>query len=329
MTKEIARILRTEDRFLAVTHVNPDGDAIGSLLGLALALSEMGKASQALSTDKIPDMYEFLPGRELLVADPSEVAPAPNWIISVDAAEARRISGEISHFRSRAGLINIDHHPTNPKFGDLNLVEPHATSTAELIFQLLKEAGYALSPDVGKCLYTGLITDTGGFRFSGVNSRTLELGAEIVASGFEPYEVARRLFEEYPFTRLLLERVMLERMEMLVDGSLCLSTLYVEDFDRLGADKADTENLVDRLREIRGVEAGVLITEMSESLTRVSLRSKGRLDVSVLAKSFGGGGHRHAAGIKTALSPHEIKEKLIRAIEKALVAPANPDTQGR
>ena len=164
------------------------------------------------------------------------------------------------------------------------------------VAEVLKEAGYKLSQEVAKCLYTGLITDTGCFRFSGVNSRTLEIGAEFLATGFDSYELARPLFEENSFGRVQLERLILERMELLLDGRLTVSTLYAGDFGRVGADRSETENLVDRLREIRGVEVGVLITESANGPNRVSFRSKGRIDVSTLAGAMGGGGHRSAAG---------------------------------
>jgi len=324
MTKEISRILRMDDNFLVVTHINPDGDAVGSLLGLALALSEMGKKSWAFAGKELLPAYHFLPGSRSLVTDARDIRPRPRWIVAVDTAEENRIFGDISPFRDGAKLINIDHHFTNPKYGHLNFVDPGATSSAELVFRLIKDAGYVLSRDVAKCLYTGLITDTGCFRFPGVNSRTLLVAAEILAAGFDSYEVTRPLYEENPFTRIQLERLVLERIEMRVHGRLCVSTLYADDFVRIGADQSETENLVDRLREIQGVEAGVLVTEISKDLTRVSFRSKKLLDVAAVARIFGGGGHHNAAGLRTPVPPAEIKEKIAAAIEQALSSPSTP-----
>ncbi len=318
MTGTIPEILRQDDGFLVVTHVNPDGDALGSLLGMHLALREMGKRSWALCRDGVPEMYRFLPGVDAVIEEPGCLNSLPRWIISVDAATEQRISGDLSRFRSSARLINIDHHPTNPGFGELNLVDSTASSTAELVLTVLKQAGYKLSPEVGKCLFTGVVTDTGGFRFAGVDGRTMKLAAEMLDSGFDSYEVTRHVFEEYPLSRLKLERLLLDRIEILLDGRLIVSTLYSEDFSKLGATLADSENLVNRLRESRGVEAGVLLTKMSEDLMRVSLRSKDQVDVSVIAASLGGGGHRHAAGIKSSLPLPELKRRIIAAIEKAL-----------
>jgi bifunctional oligoribonuclease and PAP phosphatase NrnA len=316
---EIPELFKTQDRFVVVTHVNPDGDAIGSQMGMYLALREMGKQAWPLADRQVPELYHFLPGISDLLTDPSLI-DSPNWIIAVDVAEKYRIAGDISRFHDKARLINIDHHPTNPAFGDVNFIDPHATSTAEVVHRLLKEAGYKISADVGKCLYTGLITDTGGFRFSGVNSRTLEIAAEMLGPGLDSYEITRYLYEEYPLARLHLERLVLERAEILLDARLLLSTLTKADFDRLGAELSIAENLVNRLREFQGIRAAVLITEMEDGLIRVSLRSKGNLDVSKIAQSLGGGGHHSAAGLKSKLPLTELKSRIIRAVEEALSA---------
>jgi bifunctional oligoribonuclease and PAP phosphatase NrnA len=319
LMESIPDILSTNKSFIVVTHVNPDGDAIGSLLGMHLALRDMGKQSIPVCRGVVPAMYRFLPGVDEIVEESRSNNGPPPWIISVDAATEQRISGDLSGIRPPAMLINIDHHPTNPGFGDLNLVDPKATSTAEIVLTVLKQVGYQLSVDVGKCLYTGLVTDTGGFRFSGVNARTMKLAAEMLESGFDSYDVTRHLFEEYPIRRLELERLLLDRIEILLDGRLVLTTLYADDFTRLGVTMADSENLVNRLRESSGVEVGVLLTNMSEELTRVSLRSKDQVDVSKIAASFGGGGHCRAAGIKSALPLADLKLRIIAAVREALL----------
>lgn len=318
MLQKIAEILRSSDGFLVVTHVNPDGDAVGCLLGLWQALREMGKQSWALVGDELPDMYDFLPGSQEVLTNPGRINDPPSWIVSVDVATRDRISGDLGPFMNSTKLINIDHHPTNPDFGDLNLVEPKATSTAEVIFRVLKEAGYKSSVDVAKCLYTGLVTDTGCFRFAGVRAETLLVAAEMLSAGVDSYEVTRHLYEEFPLSRMELEKLLLERAEMFFGGKLIISTLYSDDFHRLGAHFSESENLVNRLRQFRGVEVGLLMTQMSDSLVRVSLRSKGNIDVSLLAASMGGGGHRRAAGLKSSLPLPQIKQRLVDSMEAAL-----------
>lgn len=321
MKNEIAEILRSEDRFLVVSHINPDGDAVGSLLGMFLALREMGKEAWALSADDLPSTYDFLPGKtSVLSGSADRSAVSPRWILALDTATEARISGDIGDLRGFAKLINIDHHPTNPAYGDLNLIDPKATSTAEVVYGLLKAAGYRLSADVGKCLYTGLVTDTGCFRFSGVTSSTMRLAAELLEPGFDSYDVTRHLLEEHPLARMKLEGIMLERLEILLDGRLLLSTLHAEDFDRVGAVHSDSENMVNRLREIRGVETGILITGMPEGVFRVSFRSKGGVDVAAIAVLLGGGGHRNAAGLRTTLPLEELKETIVNATARALAS---------
>lgn len=283
-----------------------------------LALTEMGKTAWAFASDRPPETYDFLGADRLVITEPAEIRLEPRWILALDAAEEHRISGNISGFRSAARLINIDHHVSNPSFGDLNLVLPEATSSAELVHRVLKEAGYSPSRAVAKCLFTGIITDTGCFRFAGVDGRTLRVAADLLDTGFDPSEVTIPLYEEYPFTRLQLERLMLERVEVRLEGRLVMSTLLAEDFDELRAKVSETEDLVNRLREIRGVEVGVLVTGLPSGTTRVSLRSKGLVNVSDVARSFGGGGHRRAAGIRTELSPAEVKEQLANAIGECL-----------
>ncbi len=303
---------------MVVTHINPDGDALGSLLGMHLALVEMGKHSNALCADKVPEIYNFLPGHEQVVTGLESLAHQPQFIIAVDAAEENRISGDLSAIRDQAKLINIDHHETNPGFGEINYVQPDATSTAELVHEIIRKTGHRLSTNVGKCLYTGLVTDTGGFRFAGVNSRTLRVGAEMLAAGFDSYDIIRPLYEEYPIRRIYLERLVLERLEILLDGRLVMSTIYSEDFEKLGADMSETENLVNRLRESKGVLAGILFTTMPNNVIRVSFRSKDSLNVSAIAKPLGGGGHSHAAGLRSTLPLQELKEKIVQAVAQAL-----------
>lgn len=318
MIGQISREILGSDRILIVTHINPDGDAIGSSLGLYLSLKEMGKTSFLLYESEPPELFGFLDGIEeaLLGIDPSELNPG--LIISVDAAAQNRVAPCIDKLRPHIKLINIDHHPTNPNFGDINLVSASANSTSSIIFQIMKSTGYTPSHKPSKAFFTGLVTDTGCFRFEGVNSSTFRIAAEMCESGIDSYEITQYLFEEFPVGRLTLERRLLERLELLLEGKLALSSLYLSDFEQAGSSLSDGENLVNKLRETRGVEVGVLMTKVSDNLTRVSLRSKGKVDVSEIASKFGGGGHRRAAGIKSSTDFITLKGLLISAIENNL-----------
>ncbi|MGC8603993.1 MAG: DHH family phosphoesterase [Desulfomonilaceae bacterium] len=319
MIEQIASIINEHDNFLVVTHTNPDGDAIGSLLGMYLALKEMGKTAVPVIGAKFPDIFGFLPGKQDVIVGLDPLKINPSHIISLDVAAENRISPEVYNLRMSAKLINIDHHPTNPGYGDINYIQRDANSTTQLVYEILEKSNHGLSVDVGKCLYTGLVTDTGCFRFAGVTSKTFQLAARLLEPGIDNYEITRYLFEEYAPSRLILERLMLERLETLVDGKFVLSRLDIEDFEKIGAPLSEGENLVNRLRETRGVEVGGLITKLSDNLCKVSLRSKGLIDVSAIASELGGGGHRRAAGINAAMSTHAIRIKLIELLEKAII----------
>jgi phosphoesterase RecJ-like protein len=318
MTKQIAEIINKHDNFLVVTHVNPDGDAIGSLLGMYAALREMGKTAVPVLGTKFPALFEFLPDKNDVLIGLDSLNFNPSYIISLDVAAENRICPSVDSLRKSATLVNIDHHPTNPGYGDINYIQPYANSTTQLVYEILYKAGHPLSLDVGKCLYTGLITDTGCFKFAGVTSKTFELAAKLLEPGVDNYEITRHLFEEFALSRLVLERLMLERIEILLEGKLVLSHLDLEDFEEIGADLSEGENLVNRLRETRGVEVGGLITKLSDSLCKVSLRSKGLIDVSAIASELGGGGHRRAAGIKASMSPQKLRITLLELIGTAI-----------
>lgn len=320
MIEQIASIVRDQDNFLVVTHVNPDGDAIGSLLGMYLALKEMGKNAAALLGNEFPELFRFLPGKRDILYRSDSFNFIPAYIVSLDVAAENRITPDMSGLRGSTKLINVDHHPTNPGYGDINYVQRYANSTTQLVYEILEKVGHRLSVNVGTCLYTGLVTDTGCFKFAGVTSHTFQLAAKLLEPGIDSYEVTRHLFEEYAPSRLILERLMLEHLETLLSGKLSLSHLDIEDFEKIGASLSEAENLVNRLRETRGVEVGVLITKLSDDLCKVSLRSKGLIDVSVIASELGGGGHRRAAGIKVSMSIEELRERLVDLIGKAMIS---------
>jgi phosphoesterase RecJ-like protein len=313
---EVSDILREQNGFLIVTHVNPDGDAVGSLLGMYNALKESGKTVAALTRETLPEMYSFLPGFEEVVISPQQLTFTPLYIVSLDVAERGRIYADLDSFPN-VPIINIDHHPTNPEFGTINLVDSGASATSEIVFGLLKSAEINISSDTAKCLYTGLVTDTGCFRFKGVTSKTFQIASEMLSSGIDSYEVTRFLFEEYPPVRLKLEKLVLERMEEFFEGRLVFSTIYESDIAKLGASMADSENLVNRLREGKGTQVGVLFTCMNDGLTRVSLRSKD-IDVSVIAKELGGGGHANASGIKSNSNLQMLKTQILERVKTSL-----------
>ena len=216
MIDQIAGIIKEYHDFFIMTHVNPDGDAIGSLLGMYLALKENGKNAIPIIGADFPELFQFLPGSGNTVVGFDSIGFNPSHIIVLDVAAESRISPEIGDLRKSAKLVNIDHHPTNPLFGDYNYVLTSANSTTQLVYEILTRAECRLSLDVAKCLYTGLVTDTGCFKFAGVTSQTFELAARLLEFGVDNYDITRKLFEEFPASRLTLERLMIERLEVSV-----------------------------------------------------------------------------------------------------------------
>jgi bifunctional oligoribonuclease and PAP phosphatase NrnA len=318
MIDQIASTLSEQDGFVVVTHVNPDGDAIGSLLGMHLALKEMGKTSVAFLGADFPESFAFLPGKGEVKVGFDSLGFEPSCVIAIDVAAEDRIAPTLSDLRKTFCLINIDHHPTNPGYGDINFIRANANSSTQLVHELLCKMGHRLTVDVAKCLYTGLVTDTGCFKFSGVTSHTFQLAAKLLEPGLDSYDITKCLFEELPASRLTLERLMLERLEFLLGGKLALSYLDIDDYKRIGAALSEGESIVNRLRETRGVEVGGLITALADNSCKVSLRSKGLIDVSSIASELGGGGHRRAAGIKSPINCKDLRIKLIGLIHSSL-----------
>lgn len=315
---EIADILSQSDRFAILSHMNPDGDAVGSVLGMYLALKEMGKTAWALTDEPFPRLYDFLPASAAVIPRGKQSEITPDWIICLDVAAQDRTCVDIRSLGNRARVINIDHHVTNPGYGHVNVVDAGATSTAEIVHRVLKTCGHQLSVEVAKCLYTGLVTDTGCFRFAGVGEKTMQIAAELLQPGVDSYEVTRFLYEEYPIHRMELEKLLLSRVELRLKGILALSHLHYIDFQALGAPLSDGENLVDRLRENHGVEVGMLLTQVSDDVVRASFRSKGLVDVSAIAGIFGGGGHRSAAGLRCSIPLPVLKEQVVEEVRRHL-----------
>ncbi|HEX2504504.1 MAG TPA: bifunctional oligoribonuclease/PAP phosphatase NrnA [Miltoncostaeaceae bacterium] len=317
---DVADVLgRPGERLVVTSHHNPDGDAIGSMLGLARALRAAGQDVVLAHPDPEPVPSDLA----FLLADDEPIAPAPpddlagRVLVAVDCASERRLWHEPLHEGARL-VVNIDHHHDNTRFGDLNLVEPHASSTAEVIVGVIAAAGWPLTADVAAPLYVGLITDTGRFGYANTGPEAHRTAASLIEAGVDPSEMSRRLYEEQPLDRLLLTGRALERARPLAGGRALGSVLTREDFAAVGGD--DTEGIVEMLRGVRGVRAAAFVREAGpDGAWRASLRSADpALDVSEIARQEGGGGHRAAAGFSTRRDPDELLEWIGRELEARL-----------
>ncbi len=309
--KAIADALREHDRFLVVTHENPDGDALGSLLAATLVLRSLGKdAVMYLAGEApLPREYGFMHLEGLVREPPTDAAE--RVLLAVDCAKEERIGDPEAV--SRAPLVlDIDHHHDNTRFGNVNLIVPDASSTGEVLRDVIRELGIELTPELAEPLYIALVTDTGRFQYSNTTPKALRLAAELVEAGADLHAVFQSVYESVELAKLKLLARVLERAEVLEGGRIVVSHLLRSDFADVGAAEPYSEGLIDYLRAVEGAELAVFVREqMGRGATghKGSLRSNiDELDVSAIARRFGGGGHRQAAGFSSDLSPTEILE---------------------
>jgi phosphoesterase RecJ-like protein len=311
--KAIGDALRQHDRFLVVTHENPDGDALGSLLAATLALRLLGKdAVMYLAGETpLPREYVFMPLEGLVREPPADASE--RVLLAVDCAKEDRIGDEAA--RSRAPLvINVDHHHDNTRFGDLNLIVADASSTGEVLRDVFAEIGLELTPELAEPLYIALVTDTGRFQYANTTPKALRLAAELVEAGADIHAVFQQVYESVEFAKLKLLARALGRAEVLEGGRIVVSYLLRTDFAEVGASEPYSEGIIDYLRAVEGAELAVLVREQlsrGAQAHKGSLRSSiDELDVSAIARRFGGGGHRQAAGFSTDLPLEEIVQQI-------------------
>jgi phosphoesterase RecJ-like protein len=313
--------LRANERFLVVTHENPDGDALGSMLGATLGLRALGKdVVMHLAGDApLPGEFGFLPFEELRRDLPDDLEQ--RVLLTVDCANVRRI-GPGTDAVDRARLVlNVDHHHDNSRFGNANLIVADASSTAEIVRDLLVELGVALTPDIAEALYVGLVTDTGRFQYANTSPKALRLAAELVEAGADVHGIFQHVYERVQFAKLKLLARALDRAQLYEGGRLLITYLLRADFAEVGAEEPYSEGIIDYLRQAEGAELVALIREPPTDggpTHRISLRSsKDEVDVSAIARQRGGGGHRQAAGFSSEQPIDEIVEFIRRAFVAA------------
>jgi bifunctional oligoribonuclease and PAP phosphatase NrnA len=311
--KAIADALRQHDRFLVVTHENPDGDALGSLLAATLALRQIGKDALMYLPGKtpLPREYAFMPLAELVREPPSD--SADRVLLAVDCAKEDRIGDEAAITRAPF-VLDVDHHHDNTRFGDVNLIVAEASSTGEVLRDVFVELGVELTPELAEPLYIALVTDTGRFQYANTTPKALRLAAELVEAGADIHAVFQEVYESVEFAKLKLLARALDRAEVLEGGRIVVSHLVREDFTDAGASEPYSEGIIDYLRAVEGAELAVLVREQLNEAAHAykgSLRSSiDELDVSMIARRFGGGGHRQATGFSTDLPLEAIVEQI-------------------
>ena len=314
--------LRANDRFVVTSHDNPDGDAIGSLLATHLALEALGKESVMVlgGPAPLPGEYHFLGLEAHGLARSAPHDTADRVLVAVDCAQESRIVEPRLVEEARL-TVNIDHHHDNTRFGDVDLVVADASSTAEVLADVFAKLPVALTPQIAEALYTAVVTDTGRFQYSNTTPKALRLASQLVEAGANVSRVFIEVYESTPFPKLKLLARALEHARELAGGRIVVSELRRADFDAAGAEEPYSEGIIDHLRAVDGAELVALVRELpagSPTARKGSLRSHpDGVDVSAIARSFGGGGHRRAAGFSTDLGMDEITRRIVEAFEAA------------
>lgn len=298
-----------------LAHMRPDGDAIGSMLGLAAAVEEAGLRAVRLCPDPVPEVYRFLPGADLVRS--RLPARLPKVAVALDCDATHRLAKFEQALPRFKTLIDIDHHSGQQPFGTAAWIDPGASSVGEMVYVVLKRLQIPIGPEAATCLYTAIVTDTGRFCYQNTTAKSLRVAAELVEAGADPAHVAVHVYEAKPLGAVRLVGRALRNLKVENAGRFVSSRLTLSDFGAAGASPEDTEGIIDHLRAIKGAEVAVLLSEQRDGKVRVSLRSRGRLNVAAVAGMFGGGGHLYAAGCILDGPLSTAYRRLMRAVRAA------------
>ena len=315
----LGEIFRQHQSFALMSHMRPDGDAIGSQLGLGLALEAIGKTVYFWNEDGLPDNLAFLPCSEKIAQPPAE-APEIDVVIALDTATKVRLGENNIRAAANAGLwVNIDHHISNPRYGDVNYIDSNSPATGQIVYEIIKKLDLPLPEGSRDAIYVAVSTDTGSFQYDSTTAATYRMAADLMDRGLAVGDINAKTYDSHPYRRIELMRALLNTLELSSDGKLA----HWQMLDQWRIDMAlkpeDSEGLIDMIRAIRGVQVAVFFEELPDGKIRVSMRSKDRsVNVCDIASQFGGGGHALAAGIRMAGPMAVAKEKVLAAIQPLL-----------
>ncbi len=311
--------IRAHRTFCVVGHIRPDGDCIGSQLGLALALRDQGKKVVCWNEDPVPDKLAFLKGSDLF--QKPRRGESFDCVIATDCASFERLGKVGNCINQRKLFINIDHHASNTRYADINWVSAREPSSGELIFRLLKTANWPITPAIADCLFTAVSTDTGSFQYPSTRPSTYHVAGELVKRGANLEKICDEVYQSYPLSRVRLLQHVYNHFRLTHDDQIAWFWLKRADYVRSGAAPDDSEGLIDHIRAIAPVVVACLFEEIAPDLTRISLRSKSeKVNVNEIAAQFGGGGHHAAAGARVSGSPLSVQKRVLAAVKKALAA---------
>jgi bifunctional oligoribonuclease and PAP phosphatase NrnA len=309
---KIGRALRENQRFAVLSHVRPDGDALGGQIALALSLQELGKTVRVWNEDGMLEKYSFLPKAAILTAPPSTPEDF-DVAIALDTATQVRLGKAAEAVRSAKLWINIDHHPSNPMYGDLVYVDADSPATGQILFELIKAEQLPMTHEIAENLFVAISTDTGSFQYPNTSARTFEIAAELIRAGANVGQLSQQTYENYPRRRIELLRALLDVLRFDAGGKIASFSLDLKTAAAIGALPEDNEGLIDHLRAIEGVILAIFFEELRDGKVRVSMRSKSEAaDVCAICQKFGGGGHKLAAGARIRGPLAEVQERVLK-----------------
>ncbi len=316
MIEEIEKILREKRRFLITTHVDPDGDAIGSVFAMYFFIKQLGLFPEVYLRDKVPYRYGFLPQPHRVE---TELEPLNyDAIFVLDCGDLKRVGEKHEKLKDHDLIVNIDHHETNEMFGKINYVDVQASSTAEIVYRIFRFFDVPLSQEIAINLYTGIFTDTGSFRFQNTTDEAFFICGHLVRNGVSPRFVAEMVYENHPKERFLLLSEALKTLEVTEGGKVGIVSLTTDMFQRTNSSYEHSDGFAEYIREMGGIKVAILIRELDKGKYKVSMRSKDDIDVGRICHNFGGGGHRNAAGCILEGTLEEVKGIVKKAVSEEL-----------
>lgn len=317
IVSQIIQKLKSAKTVAVGGHMRPDGDCIGSELAIAYVLKHLGKKVTVFNQDIVPAKLAFL--------DPKKILRGPkkskhyDCVVATDCASYERMGTVCEVIGKRGTLINIDHHGSNSRYGDINWIDSNSASSGEMIFRLIKQANWTITPDIADCLFTAISTDTGSFQYATTRPFTYHTAAELVTKGANLARICEEVYQNYPLSRVKLQKHLYNSFKLIANNKIAYFWIRQTDYDKAGSIPDESEGLIDHIRDIKGVKVACLFEEIEPEITRISLRSKlPELDVSAIAMFFGGGGHQSAAGARIPGKQQTIQRQVLSAIKKAL-----------
>jgi phosphoesterase RecJ-like protein len=315
---EIGQAIREHESFLVVSHLRPDGDALGCQIALGLCLRQLGKTVTVWNHDGVTESYRYLPCSDL-VSKPAETKQDFDVVIALDCSSFARLGSAPDSVRDAKLWINIDHHVSNERYGDLVLIDGTAPATGQILYELFLQEDLPITYEMADCLFVAISTDTGSFQYPNTTARSFEIGADLIRKGVNVGALSQSMYDSYPRRRIELLRALLNVLKFSCDDRVASFTLTQEMARTVGSRPEDTEGLIDHLRAVEGVLVAAFIEELPDGNVRVSMRSKDpRFDVCRICQTFGGGGHALAAGARLPGPVHEAEERILEGISNEI-----------